>query len=367
MESQCLSKNIGIEDGKVNYFFGEVQRFAGPIRLIDKSAGLICPERHECRPILNKLKQTFMKKLIACLVIVMAAMGAAGFYAFDMMFSLDAKSKNSKDTSLTGAKASVVSKDIAIKDFQKIEASGPVAIVFSQGASDGKIHLEGRGIEMDYVIVESSNGKVEISFTEEYYRKHDHGEDRVPVNVTVSAPDLSDVYVSLSSSFTAGDIKTTGVLKLETSTSGTITIPSVVSRQVQMNASTSGVISVGSISCNNLSAGASTSGCLKFDKMTIESLKANASTSASIIGAGSCDNAKLISSTSGHLKMTDFIATSKVNANASTSGNITLAGQTQTINYSASTGGSIKASDMTAAKVTVNESLGGTVKCKSGN
>lgn len=307
-----------------------------------------------------------MKKLIACLVIVMAAMGAAGFYAFDMMFSLDAKSKNTKDTSLTGAKASVVSKDIAIKDFHKIEASGPLAIVYSQGASDGKIHLEGRGIEMDYIIVESSYGKIEISYSEEYYRKYSHGEDRVPVNVTVSSPDLSDVDVSLSSSFTAGDIKTYGILKLETSTSGSITIPSVVSRQVQVDASTSGVISVGTISCHNLWAEASTSGCLKFDKMTIEGLKAGASTSGSIIGAGSCNNAQLTSSTSGHLKMTDFIVNSKVNANASTSGNITLAGQTQTADYSASTGGSIKALDMTAAEVSVIESLGGTVKCKEG-
>lgn len=305
-----------------------------------------------------------MKKIIVLLLVAVCCVGGLGYLALDTAFGLDAKSKNKKEKAITDVgSAGMISREMRPGGFDKIEAEGPVKIIFTQGAA-GTLFLKGNSFEMEHINVVVKNSKLKITFDKEYFNSTDKmfsRHKRQEVEIRMSAPVIREVQTSCSARFIAAKLNSGDNLDLEADTSGSIEIDDVRCAVLDVEADTSGSVAVGRFDAIELKAEADTSGKVKISG-SAPNAKLEADTSGSVEVAA-LDTGSLVTKadTSGSVNVRNLTA-ANVSGHADTSGSITLKGSAETVNFSADTSGSVKAGELKAETATVKSDTGGSIK-----
>jgi len=301
-----------------------------------------------------------MRKIVAIFMVVVAIAGCAGFMVVDSAFSLYAKSKVKEETTITDA-SGTITREFKPKSFDKIEVEGQIKVDFTQGKQTPVV-VTGRQLEMEHLEVVTKGSTLEIKFDKEYYNLTNNNRKggKKLVTVRLSAPSLSKVEMSLSSSFNAGLIKQSGNMEFEADTSASIDVRGIECGDLSVNADTSGAVVIGSVSVQSLDADADTSGSIRVNGVAEKAvLKADTSGSVRVNNlAASSLTADVDTSGSVHVEV--FVGENVI-GRADTSGRIVLKGVAKIADFNADTSGSIKAGELKVEFATVGSETGGKV------
>lgn len=302
-----------------------------------------------------------MKKIVAVFLVVVAIAGCVGFMVADSAFSLFAKSKVKEGTTIVDENGSIT-REFKLGSFNKIEVEGPIKVDFTQGEQTPVVVTGRRQLEMDHLEVVAKGATLEIKLDKEYYKLTNHkrkGGEKM-VTVRLSAPNISKVEMSLSSSFNAGLIKQSGNLELGADTSASIEVRGIECGDLSVDADTSGAVVVVSVSVQTLDADADTSGSIRVNGVAEKAiLKADTSGSVRVNNLAA---SSLIADvdTSGSVHVETFSG-ENVTGRADTSGSIVLKGVAKTADFNADTSGNIKAGELKVEFATVGSDTGGKV------
>lgn len=301
-----------------------------------------------------------MRKFVALLLVAVAIIGCVGYMVVDSAFRLDAKPKVKKEVAMTDS-GGTVTREFKFKSFDRIEAAGVIKIEFTQGPQTPVV-VSGRQFEMNHLKVEVKGACLEIKFDREYYeltgnKRNGGGKE---VTVKLSATTLTEVDLSLSSSFQASLIKQSDDMKISAGTSAEINIRGITCGKLSVNADTSGSVEIGSVNVKSLKADADTSGSIRVNGIAGSTvLKADTSGSVRVKDLAS-PSLTVKADTSGSVSVDSLVGDS-VTGRADTSGDISLKGEAKTVDFKAGTSGCIKAGDLKAELATVGSDTGGKV------
>lgn len=301
-----------------------------------------------------------MKKIITLLVVAVALAGIGGYILVDSTFNLNAKSKISKEASITNAGGSV-SRQMKVSSFDKIEVEGCFKVEFSQGPQT-PLSITGPSLEMEHMKVSVKGSTLEIEFDKAYYdlKKNKRNKADRLVTVNISAPSLRSIEMSLSSSFTANTIRQNGEFEIEADTSASVDIRSLQCDELDVDADTSGSVNLMSVTATKVNADADTSGSIRLNATAATAIL-KADTSGSVkVNTLTVATLTAKADTSGSVQV-ETLTADNVIGRADTSGKVTLKGKAGNVDFRADTSGYIKAGDLSATTATVGSDTGGKV------
>lgn len=182
------------------------------------------------------------------------------------------------------SKGERVSKTVKIGDFDEIETSMGVDVIFTQKANPGTAKVEISGDMADRLQVKCEGGTLKLYFSSgnNNFSFFNFNSNSGPAVVRVSSPRLDRIKASSSGSVTVeGDLKCTGELQVKASSSGDVKLDNVTCSSLDIECSSSGSVNVETLS-GNLEADASSSGDILIYSVKGKKLEADASSSATI-------------------------------------------------------------------------------------
>ena len=113
-----------------------------------------------------------------------------------------------------GSESEVISKDIKIESFEKINVSSAIKVIYNQEAFTGTAKVEIRENLLPYLVVNNDGNCLDIYF-KEIPRKYRNEKDYTII--TVSSPVLTDIEITGASIFTSSQIIQSSPIDIEIS------------------------------------------------------------------------------------------------------------------------------------------------------
>lgn len=192
-----------------------------------------------------------------------------------------------------------VKKEIKVDNFDKIETMNAINIVYTKGDTAKSVVLDVPKNMEEYVSVEVSNGKLEISFNGLHNINGDH-----KTTLYVSGYDVHKFETSSAGNiYIKGAINYDGEVALITSSAGNVHVDAPIKAgALYLSASSAGEIDVEApVNVTNLYVDASSAGDIDVDNVTAINVTANASSAGDISIEGTCRTLKTDHSSAGDI------------------------------------------------------------------
>lgn len=231
-----------------------------------------------------------------------------------------------------------ITKEIEIKDFNKVKATGWLNISYTQSDKAG-MEIYAPDNIMDCFVIDSKNGELNIRYKENitiYYNK--------TIDIKIASPNLEKVELLGAAKFNIDNALTTQNFSIETSGSSCVYCTEINSNdKFSTELKGSGEYIIKKVTCKNAAISTKGSGTQKLDYIT------TAESSISIAGSGDIDIQSL--------------NTDSLDAQISGSGNITLGGKAMEIQYKIAGSGNINARDMKSQTASCKITGSGNINC----
>ncbi|MBO5444664.1 MAG: DUF2807 domain-containing protein [Muribaculaceae bacterium] len=223
---------------------------------------------------------------------------------------------NGKDSDAT------VKKTVKISDFDEIDASQGIKVVFTQGANSGTAKISTTPSAADYLTVE-----VQGSTLHAYYKGTKKASIKGPSIIYVSSPVLREADLSSAARLEVkGDLNVDGSLDIDISSASSVIFGNVVCSELNIDASSAASLECGSVKGGNLDIDISSAGKVSCTSFKGDSLKINSSSASKTV--------------------VDGIDCGDVYVEASSTAAITLAGNASRISKNVSSGASLNSSKL---------------------
>lgn len=220
---------------------------------------------------------------------------------------------NGKDSDAT------VKKTVKISDFDEIDASQGIKVVFTQGANSGTAKISTTPSAADYLTVE-----VQGSTLHAYYKGTKKASIKGPSIIYVSSPVLREADLSSAARLEVkGDLNVDGSLDIDISSAASVALGNVACSELKIDASSASSVKCGSVKGSVLDIDISSCGNVTCASFKGDRLKIDASSTARAV--------------------VDGIECADVDVKASSAADITLAGKASHISKDISSGASLNA------------------------
>lgn len=240
------------------------------------------------------------------------------------------------------AKATV-KKTIKINDFNEIEASQGIKIIYEQGPSKRIAEIATTPSAEKYLKVEVKNNTLKAYYanTEGFRNVKIKG----PTTIHVTSPELNEVDLSSAAHLSIeGDLNVNGNFELELSSASTFDAGTVNCQNLDADLSSSATAYLGNL-IGNLDAEISSASSISVNSMK-GNLDAEASSAASLkVGTIKTSNISAEASSASSISI-DGISGGNIRACASSGAKIKLAGKAEYIKQNSSSGGSVNSSSL---------------------
>ncbi|MBD5355841.1 MAG: hypothetical protein HDR88_02400 [Bacteroides sp.] len=235
-----------------------------------------------------------------------------------------------------GASKATVRKSIKIGNFNKIEASQGISIIFTQGNFTGSAEIQTTPSAEQYLNVEVNKGVLEVRY------KNPSGNIQGPTIVRVQAPDLSDVELTSAASLTVeGSLKLNGKLEIDLTSAASVSLNTVTAVGLDIDQSSASTVTIGNLNLKTLSMDLTSASNANIGKVTAVKMSVE-TTSAAECGIGGFNGDRVVvEATSGSKIVVKDIKATEVDAEASSGANIILSGQSGKISTGSSSGAKI--------------------------
>ena len=237
-----------------------------------------------------------------------------------------------------------VKKTVRISNFNEIEASQAIKVIFVQGPNEGVASISTTPSAEKYLKVE-----VKDNILKAYYANTDGNKDvkiTGPSIIRVSSPTLNEVDLSSAANVTIeGDLKLNGNLEIDLSSASSFKAGNITCTKLDVDFSSSASAYIASLT-GDIDADMSSASSIEFANVK-GNLDAEASSAASITIDGITPSAiKAEASSAATIKIAG-ISGGNINASASSGAKIKLSGKANSLSKNASSGGSVKHNDLT--------------------
>lgn len=231
-----------------------------------------------------------------------------------------------------------VKKTVHISDFNEIEASQAIKVIFVQGSNNGIASISTTPSAEKYLKVEVKDKTLKA-----YYANTDGKNDvriKGPSIIKVSSPELIEIDLSSAANVTVeGDLKLTGKLEVDLSSASSFNASKVTCQKLDADFSSSasayisdlnGFLDADLSSASSIEI-ASIKGNIDAEASSAASITINSITSSSITADASSASSIKLSGISG----------GAINATASSGAKIKLSGKADSLNHDASSGAKV--------------------------
>ncbi len=237
-----------------------------------------------------------------------------------------------------------VNKTIKISDFNEIEASQAIKIIFEQGPNKGTATISTTPSAEKYLRVEVKDKTLKA-----YYANTDGLKNvkiKGPSIIKVSSPELYEVNLSSASNMTVeGDLKINGELEVDLSSAASLNAGKITCKELEVSSSSSASMTIAGLK-GDLDAGVSSASSINIGNVE-GNVDATASSAASInIDALKSQKIIAVASSAGSITLSG-ISGGFVDANASSGAKVSLSGKASSLNKESSSGGSVDHSNLT--------------------
>lgn len=236
-----------------------------------------------------------------------------------------------------------VKKTVKISDFNEIEASQAIKVIFVQGANTGVASISTTPSAEKYLKVEVKDKTLKA-----YYANTEGNKDvriKGPSIIRVSSPELNEVDLSSAANVSIeGDLKLNGVFELDLSSASSFNAEKISCKKFDVDLSSSASTSIveinGYLDVDVSSASSISIGKLKGD------IDAEASSAASIDIESVIASSVIAEASSAASIKFSGISGGNIEASASSGAKIKLSGNANSLKQNSSSGGSVKISDL---------------------
>lgn len=249
------------------------------------------------------------------------------------------------NVSIEGNEAkATVKKTVKIGNFNEIEASQGIKVIFTQGANKGTADIATTPSAEKFLKVEVKNNTLKA-----YYANNDgtmNVKIKGPSIVRVSSNVLKEVDLSSAANVTVnGDLNVNGDFELDLSSAASFDAGKVTCSNMEVDLSSSASVDIENL-IGNLEADPSSASSINVGNMKGE-LDAEASSAASIKISSIKSSDITAKASSAATIYIEGISGGDIKANASSGAKIKLAGKANSLRQNASSGGSVKSSGLT--------------------
>lgn len=256
--------------------------------------------------------------------------------AFGYRFSMS--TGNAKQKEVFHASDNYMTKEIKIKDFNKVKATGWLNISYTQ-SDKACMEIYAPDNIMDCFVIDSKNGDLNIRYKENitvYCNK--------TIDIKIASPNMERVELLGAAKFNINNTLTAQNFSIETSGSSCVYCTEInCNDKFSTELKGSGEYIIKKVACKNATIKTKGSGTQKLDDLT------TAESSISIAGSGDIDIQSL--------------NTDSLDAQISGSGNITLGGKAMKAQYKIAGSGNIKARDMKSQTASCKITGSGNINC----
>ncbi len=239
-----------------------------------------------------------------------------------------------------------IKKTVKINDFDEIEASQGIKIIFVQAPNNGTAEIATTPSAEKYLKIEVKDKTLKAYYTNPDLKK---ANIKGPSIVRVSSPQINEVDLSSAANLTVeGDLKINGELEIDLSSAASLNAGTISCQKLDVETSSSASINIAGVK-GDVEADASSASSISIGS-AVGNLDANASSAASInIDALKSQNISAVASSAGSINLSG-ISGGYVGANASSGAKITLSGKATSLNKDTSSGGSVKDKALSIAR-----------------
>lgn len=213
-------------------------------------------------------------------------------------------------------------RQVKVDSFDGISTSTTIDVIYTQTSGNQQIEIYAPDNLMEYIKVNVEGGILHVGFQSDDHKglnirgKHN-------TEVRVSAPAVHSFSTSSCGGILLKNgLRTSGLVTMNSSSSGDIEGGDVVCDELKTSSSSAGDVTLAKAKCNSLKIEASSAGDVTIKDLMAETVEADASSSGDIsIAEGTCDNAVFEASSSGDIEAKDLKA-KHVKATSSSAGDI---------------------------------------------
>ncbi|MDE6638300.1 MAG: DUF2807 domain-containing protein [Muribaculaceae bacterium] len=237
-----------------------------------------------------------------------------------------------------------VKKSVNISDFNEIEASQAIKVIYEQSKNTGIAEISTTPSAEKYLKVEVKDKVLKVYYTNT--ENHKYVKIKGPSIIRVSSPELNEVDLSSAANVTIeGDLKLKGNFELDLSSASSFNARNITCSKLDADLSSSASAQISNLT-GNLEADLSSASTISFEKV-----KGNVDLECS--SAASIDINTLIASTvsaeassAGSISISG-ISGGSISSSASSGAKIKLSGNADTLRKDESSGGSVNHSKLT--------------------
>lgn len=240
-----------------------------------------------------------------------------------------------------------VNKTVKISDFNEIEASQAIKVIFVQGPNNGIASISTTPSAEKYLKVEVKDKTLKA-----YYTNTDGIENvkiKGPSIIKVSSPELTEVDLSSASNVTIeGDLNVKGKLEIDLSSASSFNASNISCQKLDIEFSSSASAYISNLT-GFLDADLSSASSLEIARVK-GNLDAETSSAASMtINSITSSNIKAEASSASSIKLSG-ISAGTINASASSGSKINLSGKAKKLNHDASSGAKVNHKNLDIVK-----------------
>ncbi len=239
-----------------------------------------------------------------------------------------------------------VKKSVKITDFNEIEASQAIKVIYVQGKNTGIADISTTPSAEKYLKVEVKDKTLKA-----YYFNDGKKDVKIqgPSIIKVSSPTLNEVDLSSAANVTVeGDLKLKGNFELDLSSASSFNAGNITCQNFDADLSSAASAKISNL-IGNLDADLSSASSIEFKRVK-GNVDLETSSSASInIDSLVASSISAEASSAGSVNISG-ISGGNIDASASSGGKINLSGKANSIKQDSSSGGSVSYSDLTLAK-----------------
>lgn len=254
----------------------------------------------------------------------------------------------SSNVSLDGnEEKTTVSKKVKISDFNEIEASQGIKVIYSQGSGNGIADIATTPSAEKYLKVEVKNKTLKAYYTNTEGLKN--VKIKGPTIINVSSPVLYEVDLSSASNLTIeGVLNVNGNFKIDLSSASSFDASTINCKTLDAELSSSANANIGNIT-GNLDVEVSSAASISVNSMN-GNVDAEAS-SASSVTISAIKTSVIDADASSAASVTiEGISGGNINASASSGAKVRLSGNADYLKQNSSSGGSVNSSKLSLKK-----------------
>lgn len=240
-----------------------------------------------------------------------------------------------------------VKKTVKISDFNEIEASQAIKVVFVQGPNNGIASISTNSSAEKYIKVEVNGKTLKAYYTN--FGDNKNLKINGPTIIKVSSPMLNEIDLSSAANVTIeGDLNLSGNLEVDLSSASSFTASKISCKQLDIDFSSSASAYISNLT-GYLDAELSSASSLEIEKLK-GNIDAETSSAASITIKSIASSSIKADASSASSIVLSGISGGSVFANASSGAKINLSGKAKSLTHDASSGAKVNHDDLELVK-----------------